>query len=142
MQVKYGIAAGAVYLIEQDGDKNEHYFVVLNLNPKKDERIILVNATTKYQKENDYVVRRKFGLDTLVYIQTGDSKVITRESTFNCNSYIDPTLEEMCTSLKFKRLEYTGHKIEKKILEELREATLKSPRLRKKYEAYLKDGVS
>lgn len=84
LQVKFGIAPGAVYVIEKQGDVHEHYFVVLNLNPKDDENIILVSATTKHSNEEAHITRLQFGQDTLVKIADSESFVIKRESTFNC----------------------------------------------------------
>ena len=140
LQVRFGIAPGAVYVIEKNGDVHEHYFVVLNLDPRQDENILLVSATTKHINEEAYITRLQFGQDTLVKIVDSESAVIKKESTFNCNRYIDPTLEQLCSSIHFKRVEYVGGVIEPSILDKLREATLLSPRLRKKYRKYLKDG--
>jgi hypothetical protein len=140
-QVKYGIDSGAVYVIEKDGDKNEHLFVVLNVEPKIDGNVILVCASTIHQRQDGYVSRieKRFGIGTLVHIEAGESAVIKKDSTFDCNSIYDPTIEELCTSVKYTKIKYAG-KIEKIILEQLREATLISPRLKKKYRAYIQDG--
>jgi hypothetical protein len=139
MQVRFGIAPGAVYIIEKDGDVHEHYFVVLNLDPKSDENVVLVSATTKHENEQRYIALRQFGESTLVKINTNESTVITRESTFNCNRYIAPTLADLCNSITLKRVEYVGAVIEPVILERLREATLLSPRLVTKYRRCLKE---
>jgi hypothetical protein len=139
MQVRFGIAPGAVYIIEKDGDVHEHYFVVLNLDPKNDENILLVSATTKHQNEQRYIALRQFGESTLVKVGANESAVITKESTFNCNRYIDPTLGDLCNSITMKRVDYIGAVIEPAILEKLREATLQSPLLRAKYRGCLKE---
>lgn len=138
--MRFGIAPGAVYIIERDRDVNEHLFVVLNLNPRTDENIILVSATTKHENEENYIAIRQFGAETLVKIFDNESSVIKRESTFNCNRYIDPTLDDLCSTLAIKRVEYVGAVIEPTILEKLRQATLLSPRLKHKYKLLIKDG--
>jgi hypothetical protein len=139
-QVGFGIEPGAIFLIEKDGDKNEHYFVVLNLDPKTDTAIILVCASTVHQRYPDYIARveRRFGVGTVVHIQAGESAIISRDSTFDCNKIEHPTLEKLRTSVEYKRMRRMG-KIEQPILDRLRAAALKSPTLEKKYVPCIKE---
>jgi len=138
--VEFEIYPAAVYVIEKINDPCEHLYVVLNLEPQIDETIILVNATTQHEKEERYIVNNKFSQDTLVRIYDGDSGTIRQKSTFNCNRFKVTTKNAMACSDGFIKIDYTGHRIEPSILTRLREATLISPRLDKKYRKYLIDG--
>jgi bifunctional DNA-binding transcriptional regulator/antitoxin component of YhaV-PrlF toxin-antitoxin module len=131
--IRYGIQPGAVFVIQEQNDKKEHYFVVLNQNPKTDHSVILVSATTKHYKEKQYIETWHFSEDTLVVIEDGQSQIITKKSTFNCNRYRPRSLDKLCTGVDYKLIEYTGKVIEEDILRHLRAATLCSPRLVKKY---------
>jgi hypothetical protein len=137
IQVRYGIQRGAVFRIQRTHDKKEHYCVVLNDNPSKDPEIILVSATTKHLKERTFNNAWEFAEDTLVIIEDGQSSAIVRKSTFNCNRYKHPTLNDLCSSVDYKRVEYTGKVIEENIFQELRSAILRSKRLIKRHRKYL-----
>jgi len=140
VQVKFGLEAGSIYIIKKDGDVREHFFVVLNINPTSEEVVLLVCASTVHQREPDYLPRieNTFGIETIVHISAGESKIINKDSTFDCNRIYNPTVEQLCTSVEYTKIEYVG-KIEEQILEKLRVATLLSPRLKKKYISLIKE---
>lgn len=137
MQIKYGIQSGAVFFIQKPHDKKGHYHIVLNQNPQTDQEIILVSATKQLYKEKRYNEIWGYDEDTLIIIEDGQSKMITQKSAFNCNRYKHFPLDDLVTAVDFKRVDYTGMVIEQSILQQLRTATLRSPRLTKKYHPYL-----
>lgn len=64
-----------------------HIFVVLNYDPQTGDILLLVNGTSKVEKNIDYL--NKIGVDTdatTVIIEPGRYSFTPKETFFNCNS--------------------------------------------------------
>lgn len=65
-----------------------HVFVVLNINPAKDELLLVVNGTTKYYKRMDYYRRRNVPptKQPLLFIRAGKYPFFSRDTCIDCQS--------------------------------------------------------
>jgi hypothetical protein len=80
------LESGAVYYFRDKEltSSEPHSFVVLNSDPKSDEVLILVCASTKVEKR--LRARRREPKHTLVVIPKGTTGIFAEETVFDCNS--------------------------------------------------------
>ena len=101
------IEQGSIYhynveLINRDGSKykGDRFFIVLNVNPKTDQVLILVTPTTKIANQQEYIKRVGEDSDTLVTILPSDFRKLSTESVVNCNSVHEKTLSALIESIE------------------------------------------
>ncbi len=105
--IKASIKPGSVYYFasEQLHSTGAHYFVVLNIDPKTEEAIILICASSNLEK----VKKRNKNNDpgkTLVEVPPKQYPEFTRPTIFDCNNSIFvEKIEALVERLSQKRLE-------------------------------------
>ncbi len=95
--VKVGIQQGQVYnFAPKDGVPN-HYFVVLNKDPKNGDVIHLAPFTTKKANVLKFIKFLKLDAQTFVELLIGECPFLARpaDSGIDCNRLISPTLDEL-----------------------------------------------
>ena len=105
--------------------RGQRFFIVLNVNPKTDEVIVLTTVTTKIEEAERYVQRVKESPETLVRISRADFPRLSAESVVNCNSTYPSTMPQL-----IKRIEDGGiiffEKLPRSVIEALVGGVLKS----------------
>ncbi|MCX6807492.1 MAG: hypothetical protein NTZ80_01635 [Patescibacteria group bacterium] len=101
------LEAGSVYYyFDPRLKKTEepHYFVVLS----KSERIILVCATSQFEKRKKWVERCNLQASTLVIIAPDKNNGLKRDSLFDCNYYFEETRASLKQKHKNKPIRLKG----------------------------------
>jgi hypothetical protein len=87
IKIRAGIEQGSVYNFSPDKSVPNHYFIVLNKNPKKDSEIYLASFTSKKDNVIRFVNNSSCDPRTCVEVITGECPFLPRESEscVNCN---------------------------------------------------------
>ena len=101
------IEQGSIYhfcieKINKDGTeyKGERFFIVLNVNPRTDELLILTTITTKIEKQKEYVEKTGEDTQTLVFINKSDFTCLSSDSLVNCNNVYPLSLDLLIKKIK------------------------------------------
>lgn len=101
------IEQGSVYLykleaVNKDGSpyKGDRFFIVLNVNPKTDDILVLVTITKKIDNSINFAKRTGEDGSTIVPISPADFSQLNVESVVNCNRVYDITMEELITKVE------------------------------------------
>jgi hypothetical protein len=96
------IEQGSIYLYEfqatrRDGTEyiGQRFFVVLNVNPKTDEILVLTTITKQIEKQERFIQTVREDTDTLVRISPADFARLSVESVVNCNNTHELTLRQL-----------------------------------------------
>jgi len=87
IKVQLGIEQGSVYNFSPEKGVVNHYFIVLNKNPKKDAEIYLVSFTSNKDDVLRFIEHFNFDRKTYVAIENNECPFLPRESEscINCN---------------------------------------------------------
>lgn len=101
-----GIKAGSVYYFEEDqlSSAEPHYFVVLNKNPKSDELLILVCASSQVERRKEIARKLCFPPETLVIVSPSDFVVFSKETVIDCNRVFERTPQSLIDKLEQGKL--------------------------------------
>jgi len=96
-KIRIGIKQGNIYNFSPKSGVGNHYYIVLNKNPKTDEQVFFVYFTTKKQKVVDFIKIRNFDILTMVEIKKGECSFLSKrgETCVNCNYVFGCKLEEL-----------------------------------------------
>jgi len=111
------LVQGGAFRCEIDEVSKYRYYFVLNQNPKTDNTILLVTATTQIDRH-----KSKFPTNVLVEIKLSEYHQLKQDSLVNCenaHAYSKMKLKEIITSGKFEILEPLPDSIMKKLLKGL-----------------------
>ena len=137
--IKSSIEQGAVFYFKNDsfkGCNHKHYFIVLNIDPKKDEITYLVHAETISEINFDFA--NIYEKDTLV--QVTDKKecfFVTHPTVFNCNDIQVKSYKDLEKKYKDGALEIKNS-ISSELLNKIIEATIKSNSVSEKIKIKIK----
>lgn len=114
-----------------------HYFVILNVDPKKDQVLYLACATSKVEKTK--AMRANLPSTTVVVVTPQQCEFLKKESAFDCNSLFEMTIEQLVQKRTIGKLDFKG-KMSDIVFKQLIEGTLASPlNSNKAKKAVLKD---
>lgn len=102
-----------------------HFFIVLNHHPQMDERLLMVNATTKIEKRR-FLVNLIGAPETLVVVKPHECAFLKQESAFDCNYPILRTVNDLILKYQSKELKMVGE-VTGDLLGKLRNGVLLSP---------------
>jgi hypothetical protein len=113
--------------VNRDGTpyKGNRFLIVLNVNPKTDQVLILVTITTKIEKQEKFIKSRGEDADTLVKISPSDYRYLSGESAVNCNNTYERTLSDLTGKIE-NGGKIFSEKVPKNILDALVSGVLKS----------------
>jgi hypothetical protein len=96
------ITTGSVYYFEEEhlSSAEPHFFVVLNKNPRTDEFLFLVVASSQVGKRIDVARRLNFSPDTQVVIPLGEYAHFTKDTVIDCNTVFEKTTLYLIEKLK------------------------------------------
>lgn len=123
--VHYGLE-----LTNRDGTlyKGNRFFVVLNVNPKTDEVLVLVTITSKTEKQEKHIKLTGEDATTLVRISPADLSFLSGDSAINCNNTYPTSLNELVKKIENGGKIYS-EKVPNDILNALTSGVLKSNRV-------------
>ena len=96
VKIRAGIEQGCVYNFSPLVGVYNHYYVVLNKNPKSDDEIYLAPFTTKKEKVLKMIELARLDLKTCVEVTKSDCSFLLHKSTvIDCNRVISTTVEDL-----------------------------------------------
>ncbi len=122
------IETGSVYYFQEErlSSDEPHYFIVLNRNPRTEEFLILVSASSQVDKSKRIAKYLRFPEKTLVVVSPSEYPTFKKESVINCNSIFEKTTQSLIDKLEKKQLKLCERLMPKEIIEKLIGGTLAS----------------
>jgi hypothetical protein len=113
--------------INRDGTpySGGRFLIVLNVNPKTDEILVLTTITKQIKNQTHYIKNIGEDPDTLVTISPSDFSPLSVESIVNCNNTYETTMDELKSKMK-KGGKFFTAKLPKTIVSALVSGVLKS----------------
>ena len=119
VKVRVGIEQGCVYNFAPDKATANHYFIVLNKNPKNDADIYLASFTSKKENVLRFIELHKLDRKTFVEVERGDCTFLSRpdETCINCNKYRRYDIQKMIDLIDASNGNCNYPKVSNKLLE-------------------------
>ena len=126
--IKASIISGSVYYFreEQLSSNEPHYFIVLNLNPKTDEVIIL--ACASHQIEKTKKRRSNCPKETLIIITPKQYCDFPKLSIIDCNRIIPLNIHQIMSKYEHNALDVKTE-MDIMLVEKIRQGILASPQI-------------
>lgn len=122
------VETGSVYYFEEEGlsSSEPHYFIVLNKNPRSEEFLILVCASSQVDKRKRIAKFLRFPEKTLVVVFPSEYPTFKKESVIDCNRIFEKTIQSLIDKLEKRQLKPCENIIPKEIIQKLISGTLAS----------------
>ncbi len=128
------IETGSVYYFEEEGFPSDepHYFIVLNKNPRIEEFLILVCASSQVDKRKRIAKFLRFPEKTLVMVSPSEYPTFRKESVIDCNRIFEKTIQSLIDKLRKKQLKPCEKLMPNEIIQKLISGTLASNQVSEK----------
>lgn len=115
------IRSGSVYYFEEEqlSSDEPHYFVVLNRNPRTEEFLILVCASSQVEKRKQIIQRLGFAQETLVFVSPSEYSIFTKDTVIDCNRVFEKTAQTLIEKLEQNELKVCAEIMPDTILRKL-----------------------
>ncbi|MDD5341800.1 MAG: hypothetical protein PHI73_00465 [Patescibacteria group bacterium] len=135
------IKTGSVYYFEEEQLKSTepHYFIVLNKNPRSDEFLILVCASSQVEKRKSIIRRLKLPSKTLVIVKPAQYSIFCLDTVIDCNSVFEKTSQYLIDKLQQCKLKVCSEAMPEEIIKQLIEGVVASPQVAKRVQVMLRD---
>ena len=139
IQILAGIRTGAVYYFIEDSfpSSEPHYFVVLNKNPRTDELLILVCASSQVDKRIEIAKKLGFPTETLVIISPSEFSLFKKQTVIDCNRALEKTSRSLIEKLEQGKLKICTELMPVSIVEKLILGVLASSQVSEKVQRIL-----
>lgn len=129
IKVKTGIEQGCIYNFSPKDGVLNHYYMVLNKNPKTDSEVYLVPFTTKKEKIIKFIEYRKLDRKTFVDIPNKECSFLPRsqDGGIDCNRPIEVTLTKLIELIDNSSGSCNYPKVGKSLLQLVIEGVTASP---------------
>lgn len=136
--IQSNIEAGSVfYFLEKSIDSPKpHRFIVLNINPQTDILIVLVCASTQFERFRR--LRKNCPNETLVEITPIQYSGLTEKSIIDCNKVFPKQIDEITLLLSKKKLQVLP-RMDLRLVRKLRNGVLMSPLVAREIKTLLRD---
>ncbi len=122
------IETGSVYYFEEEelSSDEPHYFIVLNKNPRAEEFLMLVCASSQVDKRKRIAKFLRFPEKTLVVVSPSEYPIFKKESVIDCNRVFEKTIQSLIDKLEKKQLKPCEKLMPKEIIQKLLSGMLAS----------------
>lgn len=133
------IKTGSVYYFEEEelSSNEPHYFVVLNQDPRTEEFLILVCASSQIEKRRQIIQRLGFPQETLVFISPSEYATFSKDTVIDCNRVFEKTSRTIIEKLDQNKLKVCMEIIPDTILKKLIKGVLTSTQISEKIKRML-----
>lgn len=133
------IKAGSVYYFEEEelSSDEPHYFVVLNQNPRTEEFLILVCASSQIEKRRQIMQRLGFPPETLVFVSPSEYPIFSKDTVIDCNRVFEKTSQTLIEKLDQNKLKVCTEIMPNTILQKLIKGILASTQISEKIKRML-----
>ena len=131
VRILASIQKGSVYYFEEEklSSTEPHYFIVLNKNPRTEEVLILVCASSKVAKRQQIAHDLKFTEGTLVLVAHSDFMLFTKDTVIDCNSVFEKTAQSLIDKLEQGKLGVCTELMPSEIVQKLTDGVIKSTQI-------------
>lgn len=135
------IKTGSVYYFEEEelSSDEPHYFVVLNQNPRTEEFLILVCASSQIEKRRQIMQRLGFPQETLVFVSPSEYPTFSKDTVIDCNRVFEKTSQTLIEKLDQNKLKVCTEIMSDTILQKLIRGILASTQISEKIKRMLSD---
>lgn len=135
------INTGSVYYFEEEelSSDEPHYFVVLNQNPRTEEFLILVCASSQIEKRRQIMQRLGFLEETLVFVSPSEYPIFSKETVIDCNRVFEKTSQTLIEKLDQNKLKVCAEIMPDTILQKLTRGILASTQISEKIKRMLSE---
>jgi hypothetical protein len=135
------IRTGSVYYFEEEEllSDEPHYFVVLNQNPRTEEFLILVCASSQIEKRRQIMQRLGFPQETLVFVSPSEYPIFSKDTVIDCNRVFEKTSQTLIEKLDQNKLKVCTEIMPDTILQKLIRGILASTQISEKIKRMLSD---
>ena len=139
VRILAGIQTGSVYYFEEEllSSTEPHYFVVLNKNPRTEEVIILVCASSKVDKRRQIAKSLGFSNKTLVVITPSEYSLFTKETVIDCNRAFEKIAQSLIDKLEQGKLKVCTELMPDDIVRKLIDGVMTSTQIAEKIKKML-----
>ncbi|OGG36768.1 hypothetical protein A2110_00995 [Candidatus Jorgensenbacteria bacterium GWA1_54_12] len=115
------IQTGSVFYFEEEqlSSTEPHYFIVLNKDPRTEEFVILLCASSQIEKRQRIAQSLGFPPKTLVVITTKEYPLFTKETVVDCNKAFEKTTQSLVEKLENRKFRVCTEVMPTKIVEKL-----------------------
>lgn len=133
------IETGSVYYFEEEelSSGEPHYFVVLNQNPRTEEFLILVCASSQVEKRKQIIQRLSFPQETLVFVLPSEYPIFLKDTVIDCNRVFEKTSQTLIEKLEQNKLRVCAEIMPDTILQKLVKGILASTQISEKIKRML-----
>jgi hypothetical protein len=138
IQIKSTIRVGSVYYFKEEAlsSSQPHYFIVLNIKPRKDTVILLVCASSQIEK----VIKRRRTCpsNTLIKISPAQYPDFKFPSIIDCNIVFERTIDQLIEKLTNKKLRLKTE-MKPDLVKKLRQGVFASPLIENRIKSLLNE---
>jgi hypothetical protein len=122
IQILATIQTGSVFYFEEEelNTTNAHFFVVLNKDPRTEELLILLCASSQVEKRIQIAQKLGFPPETLVFVSPAECILFTKDTVIDCNRVFEKTPQSLINKLKIGRLKVCAEILNPNIIHRLK----------------------
>lgn len=133
------IQTGVVYYLAEEFETSTepHFFVLLNKEPRTDECLLLVCASSQVEKRKQ--IRQKLGFpsETLVFISPTEFPLFTKDTVIDCNSVFEKNTHFLIERMEQDKLKICSEIMPNLIVEKLIQGVLASSQVTRRIKKML-----
>jgi hypothetical protein len=139
VRILAGIQTGSVYYFEEErlSSTEPHYFVVLNKNPRTEELLVLVCASSQIKKRKQIARKLGFSPKTLVVISPSEYPPFTKDTVIDCNGVFEKTAQSLIDKLEQGKLKVCTEFMSESIVQGLVQGIIASTQISEKVKKML-----
>jgi len=125
------IQTGSVFYFEEETitSTEPHYFVVLNKNPRTEEVLVLVCASSQVDKRKQAIQRLGFPQETLVFVSPTEYVLFKKDTVIDCNRAYERTPQSLIEKLEQGKLKVCTEIMAETIVQQLLQGVMASPQV-------------
>ena len=133
------IKTGSVYYFQDEelSSADSHYFVVLNKDPRTEEFLILVCASSQIEKRRHIIQKLGFPQETLVFVSPVHYKIFRKDTVIDCNRVFEKTSASLIEKLEQDKLRVCSEMMPESIIKSLIQGVLASNQISEKVKRML-----
>lgn len=138
------IQPGSVFYFEEEtiSSPEPHFFVVLNKNPRTEEVLILVCASSQVDKRKQAIKRLGFPPETLVFVSPTEYVLFKKDTVIDCNRAYEKAPQSLIEKLEQGKLKVCTEVMDGAIVEKLLTGVLASTQVVERVKQMLAASVS
>lgn len=137
VRILAAIQTGSVYYFREEAPSSaeSHYFVVLNKDPRNEEVLVLVCASSQIDKRRRIIEKLGFPAETLICISPSEYPLFTKDTVIDCNRAFEKTCQSLIAKLELGKLktctELMPPEIVRKLIRGIRISTQVAEKIKK-----------